>query len=133
MSLSNYAETLALNFLFNTQTATRPTSWYIALHTADPTDTGTVGEVSTSGTAYARQAITFGAASGTTPTQSLNTNTVTYAAATGSGFGIVTYCSIWDAASGGNCIATGALGSSATVSAGTTYSFPIGTVTASLD
>lgn len=59
MSLSDSFETHTLKYLFTTDSVTRPTNWYVALCTSDPTDTALGTEVSTSGTAYARQSVTF--------------------------------------------------------------------------
>jgi len=59
MSLSDSFETHTLKYLLTTDSVTRPTSWYVALCTTDPTDSALGTEVSTSGTAYARQSVTF--------------------------------------------------------------------------
>lgn len=128
-SLTDTSENLLLNFLLNNQTATRPTAWYVSLHTADPTEAGTGTEVSTSGTAYVRQAIVFGAASGGTTS---NTALITFPTATAS-WGTVTHCGIWSASSAGTCYLYGPLSASAAVTTGITYSFPIASVAASLD
>lgn len=61
MSLSNSYETLVGDALLRGQSLTGPTTVYVGLFTADPTDTGDfTSEVS--GNAYARQAVTFGTA-----------------------------------------------------------------------
>jgi hypothetical protein len=44
-------------------TYTAPATVYVSLWTSDPTDAGSGTEVSTSGTSYARQSVTFGAPS----------------------------------------------------------------------
>jgi len=59
-ALSDYAEKLLLDWAMTTGSATRPTAWYVALYTAAPSDSGGGTEVSTGG--YARQAVTFAAA-----------------------------------------------------------------------
>lgn len=103
---------------------------YLSLHTGDPGATG-ANEVSTSGTAYAREtlaAATFGTIAGTAgtdrhvPYDAL----IEFAEATGSGFGTVTHFGIWDAASAGNFLAGGAVDSSQAVAAGVTASFASG-------
>lgn len=102
-SLSDYAETLLANFIANAQTATRPTSWYLALFTAAPSDAG--GGTELSGLGYARQAITFGAAASGVVS---NTSTHTYTASGGS-WGTVTHYGIFDAITTGNLLWHGAL------------------------
>lgn len=103
--LSNYGENLVQNFRLNNVAATRPTTWFVALHTAWPTDTGSVAEVSTAGTGYARQAVVFGAsASGVVANSAL----VLFGPAV-SAWGTITHVSIWDAVTAGNCLDQGAL------------------------
>lgn len=111
-SLSDYAETLLANFIANAQTATRPTSWYLALFTAAPSDSG--GGTELSGLGYARQAVTFGAAAG--PVTS-NTSTHTFTASGGS-WGTVTHYGIFDASSGGSLLWHGALTTPRTIADG---------------
>lgn len=97
---------------------------YAALFTTAPTTAYTSGsptgvEVSTSGTAYARQSATFGApASGVTS----NSTPINYSAATAS-WGTVVAVGIFDAASGGNLLYFGNLGTPKTVGIGDTVSF----------
>jgi len=99
-ALSNYAEKLLLDWAMTTGSATRPTAWYVALYTAAPDDTGGGTEVSTGG--YARQSVTFGAASSPGGTTS-NTNTVSFTAS-GAGYGTVSHIGIFDNVSGGNLL-----------------------------
>jgi len=111
-ALSDYAETLLANFIANATTATRPTTRYLALFTAAPSDSGGGTEVSGSG--YARQAVTFGAASsGVTA----NTSTHTYTAA-GGAWGTITHFGIFDALTGGNLLWHGAVTTSRTIADG---------------
>jgi len=116
---SNYTETLALNFLLTTGTATRPTAWYIGLHTADVTDAGSGTEVS--GFSYARQAVAFDAASGTNPTFCDNTSTITFPTASGGNWGTITHIAIWDSLTTGNVLFHGALTTSKVVNDGDTF------------
>lgn len=112
MSKSNYAEIAVLDWLLGGATPTRPSTRHLALHTADPGETGATGELS--GNGYARQAVTFGAAaSGATS----NTSTHTFTASGGS-WGTVTHFSIWDASTSGNCLYVGALSTSRTIGDG---------------
>ena len=59
MSFSDTFETHVLNYVFTATSVTRPTAWYLALFTSNPADDASGTEVSTSGTAYARQSAAF--------------------------------------------------------------------------
>jgi len=123
-ALSDHAEALLLDWLMTTGTATRPTAWYVALYTAAPSDSGGGTEVSGSG--YARQSVTFDAASSPGGTTS-NTGAVSFTASGGS-FGTVTHIGIFDAVSGGNLLWHGAMTASKTVADGDTLEFSIGNI-----
>ena len=69
-SFSDYTENLVLNWLFTTNSATRPTAWFVGLFTAAPSDSGGGTEVSGSG--YARVATGTMSVSGTSPTNCTN-------------------------------------------------------------
>ena len=118
---SDYTENLALEYLLTTETnITRPTAWYIGLHTADVTDAGTGTEVS--GNAYARKAATFTV---TTDTAS-NGSTITFDAASGGDWGTITHIGVWDALSGGNLLFHGAVTTSKTIEDGDTFQISSG-------
>ena len=121
-ALSDYAEKLVLDWLMTTGSATRPTSWYLALFTAAPSDSG--GGTEVSGNGYSRQAITFGAASSPSGTTS-NTSTVDFTAS-GGNWGTITHAGIFTAASGGNLLWHGARAASKTINDGDTLSFAAG-------
>jgi hypothetical protein len=123
-ALSDYAEKLLLDWSMTTGSATRPTAWYVALYTAAPSDSGGGTEVSTGG--YARQSVTFGAASSPGGTTS-NTNTVSFTAS-GAGYGTVTHIGIFDNVSGGNLLWHGSMTASKTVADGDTLEFSIGNI-----
>lgn len=123
-ALSDYAEKLILDWMMTTGSATRPTSWYVALYTAAPSDSGGGTEVSTGG--YSRQSVTFGAASSPGGTTS-NTGAVSFTAS-GANYGTVTHIGIFDNASGGNLLWHGALTASKTVNDGDTLEFSIGNI-----
>lgn len=123
-ALSDHAEALLLDWLMTTGSATRPTAWYVALYTAAPSDSGGGTEVSGSG--YARQSVTFDAASSPGGTTS-NTGAVSFTASGGS-FGTVTHIGIFDAVSGGNLLWHGAMTASKTVADGDTLEFSIGNI-----
>lgn len=105
-SLSDYAENALLNHIFNTA-YTRPTTVYLALCTADPTDAATgasCSEVANTNN-YARKAISFGAASARRITQDAN---VDFNTASGA-WGTVTHWVITDSLTygAGNVLAHG--------------------------
>jgi hypothetical protein len=128
MSFSNSAETLVLNWLLTAGSATRPTAWYLALFTSNP-DEGDVGtEVSTSGTAYARQSIAF-TVSGDTAS---NTAAVEFPTATAS-YGTVSHVGVYDASTGGNLIAYAALTTSKAIDTGDVLRVPAGDLDITLD
>lgn len=89
---------------------TMPTTVYASLHTSDPTDTGsTTGEISTSGTGYARIAITskMNVTDSVTGISSNNVS-ITFGPAS-TDWGTITHVAISDAATAGNMLLFGAL------------------------
>ena len=123
-ALSDHAEALLLDWLMTTGSATRPTAWYVALFTAAPSDSGGGTEVSGSG--YARESVTFDAASSPGGTTA-NSAAVSFTASGGS-FGTVTHIGIFDAVSGGNLLWHGAMTASKTVADGDTLEFSTGNI-----
>lgn len=123
-SLSDHAEQLVLNWLFTTETATRPAGRFMELYTAAPNDAG--GGTVVSGGGYVRKAIAFTAAASPGGTTA-NSGAVVFTASGGS-WGTVTHMAIFDAVSGGNLLAHGALVSSRTIDDTDTLTFAIGTV-----
>lgn len=112
---SNYTENLALNWLLTSGSATRPTAWYLALFTTDPTDAGSGTEVS--GTNYTRKAIAFSVTDATAS----NSSTVTFDAAGSGGWGTITHVGIYDASTSGNLLFHGAVTTSKTIDEGDTF------------
>lgn len=104
-------------------TYTFPATVYVALFTADPTDTGSqVNEVT--GGAYARQAVTWGTiATGSTT----NSVAITFPVAISS-WGNITHIGVMDASTAGNMLYGGALGTPKIVGIGDDASFAIGTL-----
>jgi hypothetical protein len=123
-ALSDYAEKLLLDFLMTSGTATRPTAWYVALYTAAPSDSG--GGTEVSGNGYARQAVTFAAASTPGGTTS-NTGAVTFTAAGGS-WGSISHIGLHDALTSGNLLWHGAMTAAKTIADGDTLEFAIGNI-----
>ena len=124
-ALSDHSEALLLDWLMTTGSATRPTAWYVALyHTTAPSDSGGGTEVSTGG--YARQSVTFAAATSPGGTTS-NTGTVSFTAS-GADYGTVTHIGIFDAPSSGNLLWHGAMTASKTIADGDTLEFSAGNI-----
>ena len=121
MAITAYLDDLILNHIFGGATYTQPSTVYASLHTADP---GGTGANELSGTGYARVAITFGAASGGTKSNSAE---VTFGPNSGgSAWTAVTHMAIWDASTGGNALSEIALGTSKTVAASDSAKFGVG-------
>jgi hypothetical protein len=128
---SNYLENKILDHVLTATAYTQP-SRYIALFTGNPGEAGSfTNEVSTSGTAYARQAVTFAAASsGSSATNA----TVTFPTATAN-FGTITHVAVVDSDTegAGNVLFYGAVTTSKTIETGDTFQISSGNLTISLD
>ena len=123
-ALSDYSEKLILDYLMTTGSATRPTNWYVALYTSAPSDSG--GGTELSGSGYAREAVTFAAATSGTGTTS-NSGAVVFTA-DGGDWGSVTHMGIHDATSSGNLLWHGALAAAKTVLDGDSLEFAVGNI-----
>lgn len=129
MSLSDGMETKVLKWLFKldadeANSSLRPTAWYVALTTTDPTDTALGTEVSNSGTAYVRQAATF-TVSGNNAS---NTSDIEFPEATAD-YGTVQAIMIMPAVSGGSAsdmIVHAQLTSDKLISTGDIFRIPAG-------
>ena len=124
-SFSDYTENRILDHLFRAVASTAPATVYLALFTVAPTDAG--GGTQVTGGGYARQAITFGAASGGAIA---NTVAVSFTAS-GAAYGAVVAVGIFDALTVGNMLAWAPI-TSATVNDGDTLQFPIGDIDVTL-
>ncbi len=125
-SFTDYLENAVLDYVFRNTGTPTSTNVYLALFTVAPTDAG--GGTEVSGGGYARQAITFGAASGGAIS---NTSGVSFTAS-GANFGTVVAVAIFDAATVGNMIAWDAI-TSAVVNDGDTIDFAVGDIDVTLD
>ena len=128
MSFSNTFETHVLNYVFTTTSVTRPTAWYLALFTSNPAEDASGTEVSTSGTAYARQSATF-TVSGDTAS---NSAAIEFPTATAS-YGTVTHVGVFDASSAGNLIAYAALTTSKAIDTGDVMRIPASDLDVTMD
>jgi len=135
---SNFLENKVLDHVLRYSTApyTAPATLYVALFkengsTLTNLEAGTLtDEVSTSGTAYARQTVTFSAASSGT---SATSGTVTFPTATAN-FGTVTAVAIMDGATAlaGNVLFYGNLTTSKLIESGDTFQISSTNLTVSL-
>lgn len=125
MSASNYLENKLLDHILNNTSYTSPASIYLALYTSNPTDADSGSEVT--GGSYARQAISFGAASsGTCATDT----TLTFSSMPS---GTITHWGVRDASTGGNLLVYGSFASPSTLSSGDSFTVTSGDLTVSLD
>lgn len=128
-SFSNYTENLLLNWLLTTNSATRPTAWYVGLFTAAPSDAG--GGTEVSGNGYARVATGTISVSGT-DTTATNSAAIEFAAASGGNWGTITHAAIFDASTSGNMLAWAQLTTSRTINDGDVFRIPAGSLTVTL-
>lgn len=122
---TDYLEDALLNHVLRNVAFTSPTTVYAALFTVAPTDAG--GGTEVTGGSYARQSVTFAAPSSNAVA---NSGTVTFPQATAS-WGTIVAVAIMDAASGGNMLYYGNLGTSKTVGNGDQVSFAASALTVS--
>lgn len=137
---SNYLEAKVLDHVLRNTSFSQPSGLWLALFNntsgsaAANLEAGTLtDETSTSGTAYARQSVTFAAASGTNPTQSATSATVTFPTATAN-WGTITHVAIMDSgtAGAGNVLFYGAVTTAKTIETGDTFQVSSGNLTVSL-
>lgn len=143
-SKSDYLENKLIDHIFRGQAFTAPTTVYIGLLTAAPSDAG--GGTEVSGGSYARVAVTCSlanfagtqsagsttASSGTGGATSNNAS-ITFPAPTAN-WGTVTHFGVYDASSAGNLLYWGALTTGKTINSGDAApSFPAGTLNISED
>lgn len=124
--MSNYLENALINVTLRNTAYTSPTTVYVSLHTADPTDAGTGAEVS--GGSYARKSATFAAPSNGVSATSAD---VTFDQATAS-WGTITHIGIWDALTTGNMLYHTPLTTSKTIDSGDIFKIASGSLTVTL-
>jgi len=128
MSFSNYLETELLDHVFTNTAYTAPSTLYLALFTSNPAEDASGTEVTTSGTAYARQTVTFTVSGNTATTDAA----VEFPTATAN-YGTVSHVAIFDASSAGNMIAYAALTTSKAIETGDVFRVPAGDLDITLD
>lgn len=123
---SDYTENLALEWLLTANAATRPTAWYLGLHTGSPADDDS-GANEVSGGSYARQTVAFSVTADTAS----NSATITFPAATAN-WGTISHISVYDASTAGNLLFHGAVTTSKTIESGDTFQVSSGNLTITL-
>ena len=136
--MSDYLEQKTLNDLLN---GANPV--YVALFTADPTDAGvTTNEISTVGTAYARLQVkpnggaapywNLAVANGTGGFKVTNAQDLNFAVATAA-WGTITHIALFDAATGGNMLYSGALNAAKVIGNTDKFTIPANALVVNLD
>jgi hypothetical protein len=124
--MSNHLENALINATLRNTSYTSPTTVYISLHTADPTDAGTGTEVS--GGSYIRQSATFAAPSNGASASNAD---ITFPQATGN-WGTIGWIGIWDAQTTGNMLYHTALDASKAIDTGDIFKIASGSLTVTL-
>jgi len=124
---SDYLENKIIDHLLRNQAYTPPETVYLALFTTATDDAG--GGTEVSGGAYARQAVTLGAASGG---HSENSADITFPTAAAD-WGTVTHVALMDALTGGNMLMHTPLDASKTVNNGDTFKISAGDLDVTVD
>lgn len=126
--MSDYLENKLVDHIFRNRSYSVPTTVYIALFTAAPSDTG--GGTEVSGGSYARVQVgpsdtTWNATQGGAPAaassgtggQTANASAITFPTPSAN-WGVITHFAIMDASTAGNFLLWGALGTAKTVNNG---------------
>lgn len=132
-AFTNYGQSAVVNHTMGQSAMTMPTSIYLALFTADPTETGSQTNEVANAFAYVRLDITsyFGADSNGVLT---NDTLIEMATATGL-WGDITHIGLMDSGvhNGGNMIYTSALVAGITIDNTDVFDFKIGKLTITVD
>lgn len=142
-AMSDYLENKLIDQIFRGQAFTFPTTLYVGLLTAAPSDTG--GGTEVAGSNYARVAVTNSLAnwagtqgSGTTVASSGATGTtsnnavITFPTPSAT-WGTVAYFGIYDASTAGNLLFYGTLTISKVINSGDTVTFPAAALSIQID
>ena len=124
--ISNYLENALINVTLRATAYTAPTTVYVALYTTDPTDADSGTECT--GTAYARQSVTFGA-----PSNGVTTNSAAIEfPQAGNSWGTITHIGIRDALTVGNLLYHTPLTASKTIATGDVFRIASGSLSVTL-
>ena len=123
-NLTNFSENQLLVWQLTNGAVTRPTAWFVGVGTGH-TDITLTGEPS--GNGYARQAITFSVTNDT----ATNTALLVFGPASVA-WGSMASVGVFSAASGGDCLWTGALAAPRTIDVGDSLTIAAGALTQTL-
>ena len=126
---SNYLENKVLDHVLRVASYSQPSGLWVALFTASTGLETNSPSAEVSGGSYTRTAVTMGAASNGSST---NSGTVTFSAATAN-WGTVTHVAIMDASTSGNVLFWGAATASKTIETGDTFQISASNLTISLN
>lgn len=121
---SDAVENQVLNLVFRNTGGPSFSSWWVSLHSADPSDTG-ADEIS--GGSYARQSATFNAAASGLVDNVAQEDFADMPAVT------ITHIGVWSAVTAGTFIAGGALDLAKVIGSGDTVRLAIGDLDITLD
>lgn len=141
---SDFTELNLLNAITGQATFPAPGLTWVALHTAAPTEDGSItNEVSTGAwPAYVRRNVEDGGAIGSgwtapvtvgTTKSTKNTKILTFSTNNGAGTVTVTHWSIWNDASGGNMVLSKSLTTPVNITVGDIFVFDINSLTLTAD
>lgn len=135
MAFTTYTTNRFVDAFHGKTTYTAPSNIYAALSTTTPTVGGTnFTEPSTSGTAYARVAVTASSWAAASSGSAANTSAIPFASATGAGWGDITHIGFFDSPTvgAGNLLSFDDLPAPQSIPAGVTPSIAIGQATDSV-
>lgn len=135
MGLSEYAAKKTLEHAMGKASWTMPTNVYVALYNGDPLGAGSE-LADPPDTDYAREmteAADWASAGFVSPRASIANAAEIDFGTSGAAWGTVDYVAIFDAATDGNMIASGALTSSVNITSGIPVKFPIGALVVYID
>lgn len=127
-ALSDYLENALLNHILRAVIYTSPSNLYLGLFNASPADDDSATEVS--GFGYAREEVTFAAASGGSIS---NDAQIDFGAPSGGDWGTVSHFGLYDASSGGNLLIHGSLTTAKVTADGDPFFYEIGDFTITAD
>jgi hypothetical protein len=127
MSYSNYLEDKVLDHAFLGSALTQPSAIWVKLHTGDPGEAGTSNAASET---TRKQVTSFAAASGGSKASSAAISWTNYPATE-----TISYVSLWDASTAGNCLGSGAVSPSVAMTGpgSNTLTIASGSITITLD
>lgn len=129
-NLTDYAEKKLADHLFGITSYTKPTAVYAALHSADPTDTGSLANEITGNYGMPRVSITASMNAGNATSGLIDSATQIELGPVNADAGTVTHVTTQDALTGGNALLRGPATANRTLFSGDSYRFAAGQLNA---